>query len=146
MLSGNTLYGTAQFGGNAGEGSVFRVNTDGTRFTNLYDFSPVVAYKNGDGVQPNATLVLAGSTLYGTASQGGSASYGTLFAIDLPTSQIPLTIRMGSAAVVLIWSDSTFSLQAAATLGGPYTNIAGALSPYPLSCTAPALFFRLKSN
>src|SRR5260221_8580910 len=33
ILSGNTLYGTAYYGGNSGNGTVFAVNTDGTGFT-----------------------------------------------------------------------------------------------------------------
>src|SRR6266404_86083 len=37
-LSGNTLYGTASDGGSSGAGTVFKVNTDGTDFTNLHSF------------------------------------------------------------------------------------------------------------
>ncbi len=39
ILSGNTLYGTAQVRGFYGSGTVFAVNTDGTDFTNLYNFT-----------------------------------------------------------------------------------------------------------
>ncbi len=39
LLSGNTLYGTAQNGGSSGNGVVFAVNTDGTGFTNLHSFT-----------------------------------------------------------------------------------------------------------
>jgi uncharacterized repeat protein (TIGR03803 family) len=35
VLSGNTLYGTAQIGGVSGRGTVFAINTDGLGFTNL---------------------------------------------------------------------------------------------------------------
>jgi uncharacterized repeat protein (TIGR03803 family) len=35
-----------------------------------------------DGASPHSGLVLSGSTLYGTASQGGSHSNGTVFAIS----------------------------------------------------------------
>jgi len=38
ILSGNTLYGTASWGGGKGVGTVFRVSTDGTSFTNLHSF------------------------------------------------------------------------------------------------------------
>ena len=37
-LSGNTLYGTAS-GGGRGHGTIFAVNTDGSGFTNLYNFT-----------------------------------------------------------------------------------------------------------
>jgi len=43
ILSGNTLYGTAYIGGSANNGTVFRVNTDGSSFTNLHSFSALVA-------------------------------------------------------------------------------------------------------
>src|ERR1700753_4303752 len=39
ILSGNTLYGTAYYGGAAGAGTVFKVNTDGSSFTVLHTFS-----------------------------------------------------------------------------------------------------------
>jgi uncharacterized repeat protein (TIGR03803 family) len=77
ILSGNTLYGTASGGGTTGNGTVFRVNTDGTGFTNLYNFTD-----NNDGALPLAGLILAGNTLYGTTEQGGASDYGTVFAIN----------------------------------------------------------------
>src|SRR5439155_174120 len=81
ILSGNTLYGTAYYGG------VFAVNTDGTGFTNLHTFTalnydPSSGNSTGsDGANPYAGLILSGNTLYGTASGGGSSSAGTVFAL-----------------------------------------------------------------
>jgi hypothetical protein len=46
-------------------------------------------------------------------------------------------------AVVLSWNDPTFTLQAAPTVSGIYTNIPGAISPYTNSLTGPEQFFRL---
>jgi uncharacterized repeat protein (TIGR03803 family) len=77
ILSGNTLYGTAEYGGSWGEGTAFAVNTDGTGFTNLYDFTG-----GSDGANPYAALVLSGNTLYGTAECGGSWGEGTVFAVN----------------------------------------------------------------
>ena len=76
-LSGNTLYGTASSGSEPNSyGTVFSVNTDGTGFTNLYNFT------NGtDGAVPLAGLVLSGNTLYGTTS-GSSNRYGTVFSLQ----------------------------------------------------------------
>ena len=73
VLSGSTLYGTTHLGGTSNFGAVFKVNIDGTGFTNLYNFS------GSDGKGPNAALVLSGNSLYGTAVSGGSANYGTVF-------------------------------------------------------------------
>jgi uncharacterized repeat protein (TIGR03803 family) len=75
ILSGNTLYGTAQNGGRSDNGTVFAVNTDGTRFTTLHGFN------GSDGAGPRAGLILSGNTLYGTAENGGSAHAGTVFAL-----------------------------------------------------------------
>ena len=60
--------GRRRLAGLSALGTIFRVNTDGTGFTNLYSFT------NGlDGAVPTAGLVLSGSTLYGTA--GGSRPF-----------------------------------------------------------------------
>ncbi len=83
ILSGNTLYGTAENGGSGGHGTVFKLNTDGTGFTTIYSFTAYTPGTNSDGATPVASLVLSGNTLYGTASAGGSAnSDGTIFKIN----------------------------------------------------------------
>jgi uncharacterized repeat protein (TIGR03803 family) len=80
ILSGNTLYGTAQYGGSAAGGTVFAVNTDGTGFTNLHNFT---GYTGGsDGYQPCDGLILSGSTLYGTTELGAENGEGTVFAVN----------------------------------------------------------------
>jgi hypothetical protein len=77
FLSGNTLYGTAVAGGTDYWGTVFAINTDGTGFTNLHNFT-----NGNDGANPAASLVLSGSTLYGTAPHGGADYSGTVFAVN----------------------------------------------------------------
>jgi uncharacterized repeat protein (TIGR03803 family) len=80
VLSSNILYGAAQ-GGPGGispnqNGNLFKLNTDGTGFTNLHTFTL------NDGAFPDAALILSGSTLYGTTSEGGSEVFGTVFSIN----------------------------------------------------------------
>src|ERR1051325_4844758 len=77
IISGGTLYGTAQQGGSSGDGTVFAVNTDGTGFTTLHSFD-----YSSDGALPFAGLVLSGNTLYGTAEFAGSAGAGTVFKVN----------------------------------------------------------------
>lgn len=72
-LSGGILYGTTRFGGTNGHGTVFKLGKDGTQFTSLTNF--VINYS--DLLEPQAGLVVAGSTLYGTAPSGNR--YGTVF-------------------------------------------------------------------
>jgi len=83
VLSGNMLYGTTADGGTNGNGTLFRVNTNGTGFTVLWSFSALdpTSNTNNDGANPVAGLILSSNTLYGTAEAGGSNSYGTLFKI-----------------------------------------------------------------
>jgi uncharacterized repeat protein (TIGR03803 family) len=76
ILSGNTLYGTAEQGGSSGNGTVFAVNTDSTGFTNLHSFTGT------DGANPYGGLILSGNTLYGTSQDGGINGYGTVFAMN----------------------------------------------------------------
>jgi uncharacterized repeat protein (TIGR03803 family) len=73
---GNMLYGTAIQGGTYGNGVVFGFNTEGAGFTNLYSFTG-----GNDGASPSAAFVSSGNMLYGTATGGGSAGNGTVFAL-----------------------------------------------------------------
>ena len=84
FLSGNTLYGAAEFGGSSGNGTVFAVNTDGTGFSVLHSFTVTFSphYTNCDGAGPRAGVILSGNTLYGTTQGGGSSGKGTVFAVN----------------------------------------------------------------
>jgi uncharacterized repeat protein (TIGR03803 family) len=98
VLGGNTLYGVATVGGTESNGVVFAVNTDGTDFTVLHNFTPLSNSTNGDGAGPVAIasaggagglnprfsqrLVLSDNTLYGTAPRGGEWGNGTVFAVN----------------------------------------------------------------
>ena len=75
-VSDSTLYGMTDGGGSAGLGTIFQVGTNGGGFSLLHSF---VGGAN-DGKQPNASLTVVGSTLYGTAS-GGSNDDGVCFSI-----------------------------------------------------------------
>ena len=78
VLSGTVLYGTAQFGGFSGEGTVFALNTDGSGFTNLYSFQNI----STDGADPPAGVVLSANTPYGTTDQSAWDGTGTVFAVS----------------------------------------------------------------
>jgi uncharacterized repeat protein (TIGR03803 family) len=78
VLDGGTLYGTAANGGSFGSGSLYAVNTDGTGFRVLHDFTG----SPSDGAVPVAGVFLSGKTLYGTASQGGNSGAGAIFKVN----------------------------------------------------------------
>ena len=75
------FYGTTSSGGDDGNGTVFRLVTDGTvdntTFTVLHNFA------GNDGAGPACALVQdAGGDLYGTTGGGGDSDHGTVFRID----------------------------------------------------------------
>ncbi|MGA2786800.1 MAG: choice-of-anchor tandem repeat GloVer-containing protein [Verrucomicrobiota bacterium] len=86
LQDGPYLYGTAESGGTNGNGTVFRLRTDGLYFTNLHNFTALSTSfggTNSDGANPAAGLTLAGfTTLYGTAQSGGTNGNGTVFAVN----------------------------------------------------------------
>ena len=94
ILSGNTLYGTTSDGGIAGYGTVFKVNSDGTDFTNLHSFTALngssYPYTNCDGALPDNGLVLSGNILYGTTASGGTNGNGTIFLVNTDGSNFSL--------------------------------------------------------
>jgi uncharacterized repeat protein (TIGR03803 family) len=98
VLSGNTLYGTANYGGSAGNGTVFAVNTNGTGFTNLHSFTAESSDINSDGANPYAGLVIFHNMLYGTAKRGGTNGNGTVFSLSLGSVSPPLAVTTTSLA------------------------------------------------
>jgi uncharacterized repeat protein (TIGR03803 family) len=85
VLDGGTLYGTAASDGygNPGWGTVFSVQTNGSNYKDLYDFSPPHGspLTNYDGEQPGSGVILARGSLYGAAYGGGTNGYGTIYSV-----------------------------------------------------------------
>jgi uncharacterized repeat protein (TIGR03803 family) len=77
-LSGNVLYGTTANGGFFDSGTVFKMNTDGTGFTVLTDFTG-----GTDGGNPRACVTLSDNVLYGTTANGGGWSTGAVFKVNI---------------------------------------------------------------
>lgn len=125
LLSGSTLYGTADSGGSSGSGTAFKMNTDGSGFTTLHHFSAISTYSspNAEGASPTGQLILSGDTLYGTAAYGGKSGNGTVFAISLGSPK--LTIIPSGGNVMLFWptNDTTLTLQSTTDLASPWAAI-----------------------
>jgi uncharacterized repeat protein (TIGR03803 family) len=85
VLIGNVLYGTTSLGGTNSNGTLFKIDTNGTGYVNMYDFTvfppPHQILSNTDGAYPDAGLVLVGTNLYGITSSGGLNEWGTVFSI-----------------------------------------------------------------
>ena len=67
LLVSNTLYGTTSGGGANGDGIIFKINTDGSEYADLYGFAG-----GNDGAQPQAGLLFVSNMLYGTTYSGGA--------------------------------------------------------------------------
>jgi uncharacterized repeat protein (TIGR03803 family) len=78
QASDGNFYGTTRFGGSAGHGTVFKMDSAGN-VTILHSF----AGTSGDGGGPSAPLIQAGDGhFYGTTSGFGTPSLGTVFRMD----------------------------------------------------------------
>jgi uncharacterized repeat protein (TIGR03803 family) len=132
-LSSNLLYGTTAE-------TIFSVTTNGAEFTDIFSTN------NADGFAPNGGLSYAGQSFFGTTQDSGTNEVGMVFDVSTVPSAIPLTIQQVPSAVILTWSNPAFVLQSAPALTGPFTNVAGATSPYTYPVTGPQTFFRLQAN
>jgi uncharacterized repeat protein (TIGR03803 family) len=76
LLDGISLYGMTKDGGASGLGTIFKLNSDGTGYTNLLDFSGT------NGANPFGSLISDGTFLYGmTSGQGVPGGRGSVFKI-----------------------------------------------------------------
>src|SRR5207247_3627782 len=70
------LYGTTWYGGSTWNGTVFRVNRDGSNYAVVYSFLGT----GGDGGAPRASVTEGSDgALYGTTYYGGDFNLGTAF-------------------------------------------------------------------
>ncbi len=81
LLWSNVLYGTTYYGGSASNGTVFKVNVDGTGFQSLHSFI------TSNGINPAAGLIVSNTILtnaifFGTAAHGGVSSDGVVYRIN----------------------------------------------------------------
>ena len=157
-LSGQTLFGVAQTGGNFGAGTLFSVATNGTGFTTLHHFPALAGASetNSQGGKPVTTLVVAGNTLYGVAVVGGASGYGTVFSLNTNGSgfttlrqfngtdgNYPRALILAGNTLYGTTSDSVFAMN---TNGTGFTNLArfiaaGTGSPYgPITLSGDRIY------
>lgn len=91
-LSGDVLFGATTYGGSTNFGTLFKMNTDGTGYTNLYSFRGTSA----DGSIPWGAPLSAGNMLYGLTSLGG----------PLTTNGFTLSTNSVTGAVTTNWFKS----------------------------------------
>ena len=145
-LTNGALYGMTSAGGASNVGVVFRINTDGSSYTNLHVFA---GYPS-DGASPWGSLTLSGSTLYGMTEYGGTNNDGVVFALlnIPPVPPTSLTIIYTSNRAIVSWPSSVsgWTLQTNADLTTTnWGNYAGTIisNTATNSPTKGNLFFRL---
>ncbi|MGC2304019.1 choice-of-anchor tandem repeat GloVer-containing protein [Candidatus Binatus sp.] len=79
VQSNSSLFGLTTFGGKYGAGTLFTMHTDGSHFKILQSFGNP---GSNDGINPYGSLLLNGTTLYGTTRLGGSKGNGSVFQIN----------------------------------------------------------------
>jgi uncharacterized repeat protein (TIGR03803 family) len=77
MQSGSTLYRMTALGGSSDNGTIFKIETNGTGFSLLHSF----AGPPSEGSYPDGSLIRSGSTFYGMTNSGGKYNDGTIFKI-----------------------------------------------------------------
>jgi len=72
------LYGMTEYGGVNNNGTIFKIQTNGTGYQVIHSFAGGAA----DGRNPSGSLIRIGSTLYGMTPGGGVSNRGTIFKIQ----------------------------------------------------------------
>ena len=147
-LANGWLYGMTSASGAGSKGTVFRVSTDGSSYTNFHSF----AGGTNDGASPyGCSLMLNGSTLYGMTYYGGTKDDGVVFTLsNLPPAPPPwLTIIYANNQAIVSWPSSVsgWTLQTNNQLAaGAWSNYSGPIISNTItnSPTMGNLFFRLK--
>ncbi len=71
------FYGMTAWGGDSNEGTVFSMDTDGSNFALLYEFTG----GGDDGENPHGSLTLEAGRLYGMTGEGGDSENGVIFVV-----------------------------------------------------------------
>jgi uncharacterized repeat protein (TIGR03803 family) len=94
LLVNGLLYGTTPDGGAYNMGTVFSINPDGSNYNTLYSFG----ISTTDGARPIASLINVNGVLYGTTTNGGANSAGTVFSINPNGSNYNILYSFGTSA------------------------------------------------
>ena len=86
------LYGTASLGGSSFNGTLFKVNKDGSGLTVLRSFGSV----GFDGSGPNSLIQGNDGLLYGTTASGGSNNAGIVFQINTNGGSYAVLYALGN--------------------------------------------------
>ena len=90
--NGTTLYGMTRKGGDHDFGVVFSIDTNGTNYTELHDFSG----GSSDGAtSDHGYVVQSGHHLYGMTTNGGHHNDGVIFKLNIDDQSFQLLHKFG---------------------------------------------------
>jgi uncharacterized repeat protein (TIGR03803 family) len=146
-LLGGTLYGTTYFGGtNGGNGSIFKINTNGTGYKLIYSFNGF-----SEGGYPTSGVIPVGNTLYGMSGNGGATIGGGGFLYSISTNGtafknlLNVSSNQGSTFYnSLVLTNTT--LYGVASGGSPYTNGFAFAINLSSPAVSPALYTKISGT
>jgi uncharacterized repeat protein (TIGR03803 family) len=93
VSDGNRLYGVTKEGGPGDFGLLFRMNTNGTDITSLWNFGGPL-----QGEYPSGKPLLCNGRLYGVTYEGGASDQGVLFSTALDGADKTILHNFGSGS------------------------------------------------
>ena len=142
LASDRNLYGTTAYGGQSGNGTVFKITTNGA-LTTVYSFTG-----GNDGSSPFAALIQAtDGNLYGTTTYGGTYGDGTIF--QMTTNGALTTLAWfngmnGANPQAVLVQGIDDNLYGVAQNGGPSDN--GVVFRLSVPSLVPTLAFRVPTR
>jgi len=123
------FFGVAPNGGANTNGTIFEISSDGSFFTNLYNFTG-----GANGAGPVGALIQSTNGIfYGTTINGGVSNSGTVFRISTNGAFVQLGVLSGTNGanpIVALAQGADGSFYGAAQYGGPYPNVTSGGSGY----------------
>lgn len=122
------FFGTTESGGTNSQGTVFKLNADGTGYRILRCFTGL----GGDGAGPGALVAGSDGWLYGVTAYGGNTNAGTVFKMNTDGGGYAVLFSFpgdaaGGSPFVLIEGSDGVLFGAVQYAGGVYDRIRGAL-------------------
>ncbi len=107
IIFNGVLYGMTNTGGASGYGAIFTINTNGSSYTDIFDFNTGA----GNGANPYGNLIVSAGRLYGMTQTGGSGGSGITFSLQTSWDLTSGTLDVQSGGTMTA-NNSTITLNA----------------------------------
>ncbi|MEA3489001.1 MAG: choice-of-anchor tandem repeat GloVer-containing protein [Candidatus Omnitrophota bacterium] len=113
IIDSGTLYGMTAQGGASEDGTVFKINSNGTGYQNLREF---VGGADDSGL-PFGSLIMDSGKLYGMTNEGGVEEAGTVFSINSDGTGYNLLHDFGVSGCGWEWPDGSLIMDSGTLYG-----------------------------